>query len=138
MSSFPASSPSPTLQSQPPTSRRVLIVEDDPTTRGALQHMFTHEGWQVYAASTIADAMKQLKINPPDFMVLDLMLPDGDGVLLLEHVRAKHPQTRVAVTTGVLNPQWLQRVHRAQPAIVLQKPIQIDDLLTCLRNCASQ
>jgi DNA-binding response OmpR family regulator len=116
--------------------KRVLIVEDDPSSRSALQYMISHEGCKVDAASTIAEAMKTLKTNPPDFMVLDLMLPDGDGVLLLQHVRANHPQTRVAVTTGVLDPQWLQRVDNAQPTIVLKKPIQIDDLLACLRQNA--
>jgi DNA-binding response OmpR family regulator len=143
-SSFAESSSTPTLQSQPSPQaqsqqqmpRRLLIVEDDSSSRSALQQMLSREGWQVDAASTVAEAKKALKINPPDFMVLDLMLPDGDGVLLLEHVRATYSHIRVAVTTGVLDPQWLRRVDDAQPTIVLKKPIEIDNLLACLRKNA--
>jgi DNA-binding response OmpR family regulator len=110
----------------------VLVVEDDPATRSALQFMLSRQGWEVILAGTLAEGLALLKSARPHSVVLDLMLPDGDGTALAEYVHAHCPEVRVAVTTGVLDPQWLQRVSDAHPTVVLKKPIKINELLNSL------
>lgn len=106
-----------------------MIVEDDPSSGTALLYLLAREGWKATLTTSLADAMRLVKVDPPDSIVLDLMLPDGDGTAILEYVRANCPKIRVAVTTGVHDPQWLGRVQSLHPAIVLRKPVMVSELL---------
>ena len=61
---------------------RVLVVEDDSSLRLALCDNLDDEGYAVSSAATLADARAALKKSEVDVIVLDLMLPDGDGTAL--------------------------------------------------------
>ena len=98
----------------------------------ALRFLLAREGWDVTTAVNIATAFAALRAGPPDVIVLDLMLPDGDGIDVLRTVRATARATRVAVVTGVNDPSWLQRVGDLQPDCLLLKPIKIAELVRCL------
>src|SRR5262245_24848007 len=88
--STPSETAQPASQSQRPKGkRRVLVVEDDESSRNALQFLLASSGWEVDLANNLAEALDLLKKSPPDSVVLDLMLPDGDGTLLLEYLRDK-------------------------------------------------
>ncbi|MGO1118834.1 response regulator transcription factor [Rhodovibrionaceae bacterium A322] len=71
-------------------STRVLIAEDEPNIVESLKFIFSREGWDVTAVMDGNDAMDQLKADPPDVMVLDVMLPRLNGFEILKQVRA-HP-----------------------------------------------
>jgi CheY-like chemotaxis protein len=88
-------------------------------------------GWDIRVAATIAEA-KALLLPCPDGLVLDLMLPDGDGVDLLEQVRAEGLPIRIAVTTGSADVRRLQAVADLRPDVLLAKPIHLPDLLRAL------
>ncbi len=62
---------------------RVLIVEDDPLLLSVLAERLRHEGLEVTAVATLAEARKALDQGEPDVGVLDLRLPDGEGLSLL-------------------------------------------------------
>jgi DNA-binding response OmpR family regulator len=106
--------------------QRMLVVEDDRTTCDLLRAIFAHLGWQVAVASTVAEALSLLD-PPPDLLILDLTLPDGDGTDILRHVRTAHLPTRVAVTTGH-DPGLLSAVADLRPDALLQKPIEVADV----------
>jgi two-component system OmpR family response regulator len=110
--------------------RRMLVVEDDQATGDLLRAIFTELGWVVGVASTVADALASLE-PPPDFLLLDISLPDGDGAEILRRVRAANLPTRVAVTTGH-DPASLGVVAALRPDAVLHKPIDVDEVCrTC-------
>ncbi|HEX8203502.1 MAG TPA: response regulator [Isosphaeraceae bacterium] len=104
----------------------MLLVEDDRTTCELLRAIFGHLGWQVAVASTVAEGLRLLD-PPPDLLVLDLTLPDGDGTDILRQVRTAHLPTRVAVTTGH-DPSLLPAVASLRPDALLQKPIEVADV----------
>ena len=78
----------------------MLVVEDDPASRRALVQLLQLSGFEVIIAATLADAVNQLA-HKPDFVLLDLMLPDGTGTSVLTYVREHAIDARVAVTTGI-------------------------------------
>jgi DNA-binding response OmpR family regulator len=104
------------------------LVEDDPATSKALKGILDRRGWDVVNVSTIADAMAQLEWNP-DCVVLDLMLPDGDGTVILAKIRAENLPIRVAVTTGSVDAVRLKAVLDLRPEVFLTKPVNLRDLL---------
>jgi len=65
----------------------ILVVEDHPTTRTFLADNLSADGFEVLEADNIADARHLLENSFPDLAIIDLGLPDGDGLELLERVR---------------------------------------------------
>jgi CheY-like chemotaxis protein len=116
----------------PRVSRRVkllMIVEDDPASRRSLASIFSRRGWAICSAATVAEASAFLEHGlVPDCMVLDLQMPDGDGVDVLRRVRTAGLATRVAVCTGTSDEARLQNVRALGPEGVLFKPVPLDEL----------
>jgi len=79
---------------------RVLIVEDERKTLDSLVEGLRMESWTVAAASSGTEAIKQLDAHAFDLVVLDRMLPDGDGIFVLQHLRARGFQTPVLMLTA--------------------------------------
>jgi DNA-binding NtrC family response regulator len=116
---------------------RVLVVEDDASTSHALVLLLRHHGYDVTLAATVRDAMRHIAAAPgPEFILLDLMLPDGDGGRILEAVRAAGMDTRVVVVTGVGDTDRLAQVNRLGPAALLKKPVDFSQILENLSRVA--
>ena len=67
---------------------RVLVVEDEPDIRDLLAFHLEREGFQVTRATTGPEALRQLRVAPPDLVILDLMLPEMDGLEVCRRLRA--------------------------------------------------
>ena len=114
---------------------RVLVVEDDAATSHALELLLRHQGYEVAVATGVAQALRLLA-SSPDYVLLDLMLPDGDGMGVLEAVRARGLKCRVIVLTGVGDPDHLARVHLLRPEALLAKPVDFVQILEKLSSAA--
>ncbi len=105
----------------------LLIVEDDDAMREVWRVVFGSRGWEVAVASTLQEGLALLD-PPPDYLILDLLLPDGGGEAILRKVRDGGLPTRVAVTTGADDPLYLSEVKAMQPEDLYEKPINIADV----------
>ena len=107
----------------------LMIVEDDPSCRNSLGSIFSRRGWVVCAAGTLSDAMSLLDHGlVPDCLLLDLVLPDGNGEEVLKKIREGGLKTRVAVCTGAQDPASLTRVRSMNPNGLLRKPVDLAEL----------
>ncbi|WP_244666694.1 response regulator transcription factor [Myceligenerans indicum] len=79
---------SPHLTRPDGSALRVLVVDDEPNIAGLLAATLRYEGWEVSTAGTAAAATAAVREAAPDLLVLDVMLPDSDGVSLLGRLRA--------------------------------------------------
>jgi DNA-binding response OmpR family regulator len=114
---------------------KILIIEDDVPSGTALRAILSRMGMEVQLATTLAKAMSVIDHVSPDWIVLDLMLPDGDGEQVLRHVRSQMGgHVRVCVTTASSDLSRLKRLTELRPDCVLPKPIDLDALLTQLRQ----
>ncbi|WP_213952706.1 MULTISPECIES: two-component system response regulator KdpE [unclassified Variovorax] len=68
----------------PPTA---IVIEDEPQIRRFVRGALEAEGWQVHEAGNLRDGLAAAGTRQPDLLVLDLGLPDGDGVTLIRDVR---------------------------------------------------
>jgi len=114
-------------------AQRMLLVEDNEQTRTLLRRMLTLCGWEVSEAGTVAEGLAQLD-PPPDSLVLDLELPDGDGEEILRAVRAGHLPTRVVVNTGNDEPARMFAISELKPEAVLHKPLDPAGLTEICKN----
>ena len=68
---------------------KLLIVDDEPTLRQMLVELLSKAGYgRILTAATAAEALKRVRHEQPDALLLDVMLPDGDGFSLYERIRA--------------------------------------------------
>lgn len=110
----------------------VLIVEDDPISAQALRILLRRDGWIVDVVATIAESLAYLDVQVPQNIILDLMLPDGDGSRVLQRVRDQALGSRVTVTTATADRAWITRVEMMKPHAFLRKPIELSELLRAL------
>jgi DNA-binding response OmpR family regulator len=104
-----------------------LIVEDDASLREVWEVIFGTRGWDVASASTVAEGLELLE-PPPDYLILDLLLPDQAGEVILRRVRDAGLETRVAVTTGSDDAGRLRKVRDLRPEAVFEKPVNFADV----------
>lgn len=114
---------------------KVLVVEDDPSSRRALTLLLRLQGFQASVASTLADAIRQLD-DHPNSVLLDLMLPDGNGAAVLRFIRTHHLPIRVAVTSGASNWESMLQEESLQPDAVFGKPLDFEQVVHWLNEQA--
>src|SRR5262245_61538908 len=83
-----------------PTAVRALVVEDEPKVADALRRGLQNEGFEVVLAHSVESALPRLERGGFDVILLDLMLPDGDGFDVLSTLRSRHVETPVLVLTA--------------------------------------
>jgi len=113
-------------------SLRVLVVEDDREIRALMQSSLSVEGFDVQTAVSLSEAGALLRHSPPDVIVLDLGLPDGDGVELVREVR-KHQSTPIIVVSA--RHQEAQKIQLLDAGAddYLTKPFSVGELLARIR-----
>jgi DNA-binding response OmpR family regulator len=79
---------------------QLLVIEDDPSIRESLIDFFTGRDWLVQAAADVATAERLLRERQFDLVLLDLRLPDGDGLALLRAMRKRGLRVPVIVLTA--------------------------------------
>ena len=112
----------------------MLIVEDNALVTSATRILLEDAGFRVSAAARVADALAICRTDRPDAVLLDLRLPDGDGLLLLTRLREDGgPLPVVAAITGRDEPEIRARCLRAGCIDVLVKPVDVRALAARLR-----
>jgi two-component system KDP operon response regulator KdpE len=113
-------------------SLRVLVVEDDREIRALIQSSLSVEGFEVQTAVSLSEASALVRHSPPDVIVLDLGLPDGDGVELVQEVRKRHTLPIIVVSARHQEAQKI-RLLDAGADDYLTKPFSVAELLARIR-----
>lgn len=106
----------------------VLIVDDDTHASAALSQLLRHHGYDVDYAETVQNALAKIE-GGPEFLVLDLNLPDGVGVTVLHYIRDRGLDTQVAVTTGTTDDSLRSAALQLKPGAFFLKPLDPDELV---------
>ena len=114
---------------------RVLVVEDDRSLRRALAMNLTARGYAVLEAGTGTAALDLVANDAPDVMVLDLGLPDLDGVAVISAVRAYATVPIIVVSARTGSSDKVEALDAGADDYVT-KPFDIDELLARLRASA--
>lgn len=114
------------------TAVHLLVVEDEPSIQAGLRDRLEREGFRVDVAGSLA-AARELLASRPDLVVLDRRLPDGDGLQLLQDLRARGDRTAVLVLSARGLPQ--DRVQGLEDGAddYLGKPFDVRELLARIR-----
>jgi len=111
----------------PSPRRRVLFVEDEASLRRTYQRFFAMR-YDVAFAGSGTEARRQMDDFRPEVLVLDLRLPDTDGITLLQEIRQSSPSLPVIVTTSYVSMEPLINVLDLAHSGYLVKPFDMEDL----------
>ena len=112
-----------------------LVVEDDPSTREFVVKALAKHGIDTHEAATVGEALVLLGQDPrPTAILLDRMLPDASGTILLRRIKRDSLPIRVAVVTGVKDPYALWDVLRVPPDRLFRKPLNVAELVAWLQQ----
>jgi len=112
---------------------RLLIVEDDPLLLSVLAERFGREGLEVTAVATLADARKALDAAEPDVGLLDLRLPDGEGLSLLREQAPKGAAVWVVMTAHATVSSAVEALKLGAKDY-LEKPFTLDRAVATIRQ----
>lgn len=104
-----------------------LIVDDDVDFTPALSQLVQQEGYYVRIAKSLEEARQELQRGIPDVALIDLMLPDGDGIQLVRELTLTG-STKVLIITGNAGVESAVAALRAGVTDFIQKPFDIDQL----------
>jgi CheY-like chemotaxis protein len=113
---------------------KVLVVDDDPLIRSMLSDVLKDWGYRSMEAGTVAEALELFRKERPAAILLDLKLPDGSGISVLNKVKRSSPETAVIVVTGhgTLDSAFDAGARRASGFVI--KPIDQPQLRRMLQT----
>ena len=120
---------------KPHLTGTVLLIEDEPDVAALLSLVLIREGDQVERVASAAAAHTALARTQPNLIVMDITLPDADGVVLCTQLRTdvRTATIPIVVITGYAEPSICAAAYAAGAAVVLIKPFQIDDFRAAVR-----
>ena len=122
----------------PVAPTRVFLLDDHEIVRRGLRELLEAEGDLVVAgeAGTAAEALARIPATRPDVAVLDVRLPDGDGVEVCRDVRSAHPEVRCLMLTSFADDEALFSAILAGASGYVLKQVRGTDLVDAVRRVA--
>lgn len=116
---------------------RILITDDSLLQRSTLSAIVADGGHEVDTACNGQEALEKIKANPPDCLLLDMLMPVMDGVQVLETLESRGVKLPIIVLTADVQ-EWLKnRCLELGVRSFLNKPVKQDQLQQALRNILS-
>ena len=112
----------------------VFVVDDDVSVRESLEALIRFTGWQVEVFATAQEFLAHRRVDAPSCLVLDLALPDLNGLDLQKRVVAERPDMPIIFITGYGDVPMTVRAMKAGAAEFLTKPFSDNVLLSAIRS----
>jgi len=110
------------------TKKAVLVVDDDPKSLKLLAVTLIQEGYRVITAPSGKDALEQIKLEKPGLVLLDIMMPEMDGIETLKRIKAFDQDIPVAMVTAVWDENEAKRAFKAGAYEYITKPVDMEYL----------
>jgi two-component system cell cycle response regulator DivK len=117
-------------------NKTILLVEDDFMNMKLAQHVLESQGYSVVKATTGQEALNQIKASPPDLILMDIQLPDIDGMTLVRIIRAKdttREATILALTACAMKGDR-EKIMKIGCNGYISKPINVEHFISTVRS----
>ncbi len=122
------------MKSPSPSNPMILLIEDTVSLQMAYRSVLTGAGYRVAVAGTASEGLAQVTAVRPAVVLLDLVLPDRDGLLVMQDLLAKHPEMAIIAITANGSVNRAVEAMRAGAHDFLVKPFDESRLLNAVRN----
>jgi two-component system nitrogen regulation response regulator GlnG len=107
---------------------KILVIDDDPEVRMATRDFLSSKGYEVSVAEGGREALRQLDASPADVVLLDVAMPDMDGMETLKRIVSAHPNVPVIMVTANADIEITSKVLQLGAADYVPKPFDLDYL----------
>ena len=112
----------------------ILVVDDARDTVEIIQRNLTHQGYHVFTASSVGEAIRFLEATPVDVVITDLKMPGVGGLDLVRHVRDNNPDVEIMVITGFATIDGAVKAIKSGAEEFLTKPFTDEELFAAVRR----
>ncbi len=117
---------------------RLLVVDDHPVVRAGVQQLLAGTDVEVVAeASSSQQALERLRSSRFDLVLLDVRMPEEDGLRCLAEIKAREPQLPVLMFSGYANPSYIAKAIAQRASGYLTKDANRETLLATIRKAAA-
>jgi len=116
-----------------PAPRRVLVVDDEASVREALGAVLQAKGYEVVLAEDGRQALRSIRRDRFDLILLDILLPTIGGASVLKAIKRRDPEAVVVLITGFPYHEETLTALEHGPAMLLPKPIKLKDIEAVLK-----
>ena len=113
-----------------PSARKVLVVDDEAIVVNSIRKILSRKGFAVEEAFTCKDALAQVFSHDYDLVLLDMRMSDGNGMDVLQKIKAKRPELRVVIVTGYASIDTAVEAIQKGASDYMPKPFTPDELYT--------
>ena len=114
--------------------RTVLVVDDEDVIRETVREILTDEGYRVIAALDGSEVMSMVAREDPDVVLLDVWMPERDGIVLLKEIRRERPEARVIMISGHGSIHTAVTATKLGAFDFIEKPLSLDGLLAAIKR----
>jgi two-component system response regulator AtoC len=108
--------------------KTLLVADDDPSIRSLLKQLLSDEGFAVLEASTGIEVVEKVKESSPDLVIMDVRMPELDGIEALSRVKATNPKTAVLIMTAFGSSNAAIRAMELGAFDYITKPFELDKI----------
>jgi two-component system cell cycle sensor histidine kinase/response regulator CckA len=119
-------------------SPKILIADDEPRFCESLKFLLIAQGYDIFTTTSGREAQRLLSTPQFDLALLDLAIPEVDGLQLMDHINSQCPDTSVIVVTGNGSLDAAVSALRKGAYDFLRKPFEYEELLTTIKNALNQ
>ena len=117
-----------------PKTKTLLIADDEPNIRRVLQAIFVKDGYAVQVAENGVKALEWASANPVSLLITDLIMPDMNGVELIQKVKQKHPDSVAIVITAYATIKTCVDAMRYGASDYITKPFDMDEIRAVVKR----
>lgn len=118
---------------------KILILDDNPDTLRSLELVLQHGGFEATAALSGKEALALQNAAPADVLITDILMPDVDGMEIIDEFRSRWPQVRIIAISGggeMVKGDYLSVATQIGADVTLRKPVDPEKLLQLLADLA--
>ncbi len=117
-------------------SKKIYLVEDTADLRALVEFLLTRMGFSVESFATAADYLSRIASTLPDLVILDIMLPDGNGIEICNKQKADPATSHVPVLLMSANIYSKEEIQETEDLQFISKPFDIDDFSNRVKKMA--
>ena len=112
----------------------ICIVDDEPVILNTLSSILEDEGYKVTIANTGSEALRVIQQEPPDVVLLNIWMPELDGLEVLKRVRGQFPNMMIIMMSGHGSVETVVKAMKLGAYDYLEKPLDLERVPMLVRN----
>src|SRR6266576_2996959 len=122
----------------PVATKTILVVDDEDGVRESVREVLSDEGYRVLDTSDGAQVLKIIRDERPELVLLDIWMPQMDGIGLLKEIKAQEPNINVVMVSGHGNIHTAVTATKFGAFDFIEKPVSLEGLLSTVQRALGE